>query len=251
MSMMDTPERLWRTQLTDEMMERVLKQVIAIMRDLERKAPWRDQLGPDDRLSNVILKILDWRRNWDPERGYLERFLLWAIAGDITHEIEHDSKFRRASLDDENLNQEDLEGETSESLADERDVKTEVTKELWWSKFIDQLREHVEDEPIDDRQQLAAVQGFKDSSLRRHVTSRPSHSFHSVEARDGSALKNTCALLHAKVGNLNGWTSRGGRHLLDDSNPRLESRAEDRKVADIDGTRSGGSCAVVAKSLNE
>lgn len=144
MSMMDTPERLWRTQfntqLTNDMMERVLKQAIALTRDLERKTPWRDQLGPDDRLNNVILKMLDGRRKWDPERVDLERFLLWAIAGDITHEIEHGSKFRHESLDDDDLNQDDLERETSESLADDRVVKAEVPKELWWSKFVDQMR---------------------------------------------------------------------------------------------------------------
>jgi hypothetical protein len=143
---MDSPERLWRTQfdrqLTDEVTERVLKQTIALIRRLERRTPWRDQLGPDDRLNSVILKMLDGRRKWDFERVDLERFLLWAIAGDLTHEIEHGKRFRHDSLDDDRLDQEELERETAESMADERVVKTEVPKEVWWSKFVDQMREH-------------------------------------------------------------------------------------------------------------
>ncbi|MBA3404143.1 MAG: hypothetical protein H0U13_05545, partial [Gemmatimonadaceae bacterium] len=52
--MTDSPEQLWRTQfdkqVTNEMMERVLKQTIALVRRVERKTPWRDQQSQDDRM---------------------------------------------------------------------------------------------------------------------------------------------------------------------------------------------------------
>ena len=55
-------------QLTQGVMERVLKQTIQLIAEVERKTPWRDQVGPDDRLHTAILKTLEGSRRWDPER---------------------------------------------------------------------------------------------------------------------------------------------------------------------------------------
>lgn len=141
---MDTPERLWRTQfdkqLTDEMMERVIKATEALVRKVQRRCRWRDQQTADDRLHTAIVKTLDGTLKWDPERVDLERFFVGAIRGDITHEIEHSDKFRHVSLDDESGNPDALESETSDALTDDRVVKNEVPKPAWWSEVMQALR---------------------------------------------------------------------------------------------------------------
>jgi hypothetical protein len=74
---------LWRTQfdkqVTNKIMERVLKQTIALVRRVERKTPWRDQQTEDDRLHTAIAKTLAGTLRWDPVRVDLERHLLGAI----------------------------------------------------------------------------------------------------------------------------------------------------------------------------
>ena len=142
----NSPEQLWRTQfdkqVTTKMMERVLKQTIALVRRVERKTPWRDQQSEDDRLHTAITKTLAGKLRWDPAQVDLERHLLGAIAGDISHEIEHAKKFRHTSLDEERMDAEDLERETSDALAGTRETKTEVPKRVWWSAAMDEFRKH-------------------------------------------------------------------------------------------------------------
>jgi hypothetical protein len=77
---------------------------------------------------------------WDPERVDLERFFVGAIRGDITHELERLGKFRHASLDDDTRNLDALESETSDALADDRVVKNEFPKIVWWSEVVGALR---------------------------------------------------------------------------------------------------------------
>jgi len=128
----DSPEQLWRTQfdeqITNDMMERVLKQTIALVRRVERKTPWRDLQSEDDRLHTAIAKTLAGTLRWDPTRVDLERHLLGAIAGDISHEIEHATNFRHRSLDEERTNAEDFARETSNALAGSREAKVEIPK---------------------------------------------------------------------------------------------------------------------------
>ncbi len=146
-AMTDSPEQLWRTQfdkqVTNGMMERVLKQTIALVRRVERKTPWRDQQTEDDRLHTAIAKTLAGTLRWDPVRVDLERHLLGAIAGDISHEIEHAKNFRHTSLD-ERTDAEDLEHETSNALAGARETKCEVPKRVWWSAAMHEFRKHAD-----------------------------------------------------------------------------------------------------------
>ena len=164
---MDSPERLWRTQfykqLNDEMMERVLKQTSLLVRQLERKTPWRDQLSPDDRLHEAIAKILEGTLRWDPTRVTLDRFLLGAISGDISHELEHAERFRHTSLDDEQQDLDDLERATSEAIEDGRATKREVPNRVWWSNVMIELRKHVGE----DRNALGILDAFDHSHYTR------------------------------------------------------------------------------------
>jgi hypothetical protein len=168
MSTMNTPERLWRTQfnkqLTDEMMERVLKQTIALVRKVERKTPWKDLQTADDRLHTAIVKTLDKTLVWDPDRVDLERFFLGAIAGDISHEIEHAERFPQTSLDDEKQNQDVLEAETSDALAGERVAKNEVPKAAWWSEVMSALRAVIDP---DDTGVLAILDAYEHGKYTR------------------------------------------------------------------------------------
>lgn len=145
-TMTDSPEQLWRTQfdkqVTDKMMERVLKQTIALVRRVERKTPWRDQQTADDRLHSAIAKVLAKKIAWDPTQLDLERILLGAIAGDISHEIEHAQKFRHTSLDIESPTAEALARETSEAIAGGRETKAEVPTKAWWSLAMAEFRKH-------------------------------------------------------------------------------------------------------------
>jgi hypothetical protein len=164
---LNSPERLWRTQfnhqLTNEVMERVLKQTMILVRKVERKTPWRDLMTADDRLHSAIVKTLERKVVWDPQRVDLERFLLGLIAGDISHELEHAARFRHASLDDETRNQELLEAATSEAMSAERVVKVDVPKHAWWSKVIAELRKHAHD----DRHVLAILDAYDRGRLTR------------------------------------------------------------------------------------
>src|SRR3954462_2725078 len=120
----DSPQQLWRTQfdkqLTDNLVERVLKQTSSLIRQVQRDTPWRDQLGPDDRLNNILMKLLDGKLNWDPDRVSLEGFLFWAISREITHEVRHAKDFPHVSIDDESRNQDRLDEEASEVLGAQR-----------------------------------------------------------------------------------------------------------------------------------
>lgn len=140
----DSPQQLWRTQfdkqLTDALVERILKQTTSLIRQVQRDTPWRDQLGPDDRLNNILMKLLDGKLTWDPERVNLEGFLLWSISREITHEVRHAKTFPHISVDDESRNQERLDEEASEVLAAQRESKREEPVEPCWSLFVREMR---------------------------------------------------------------------------------------------------------------
>jgi hypothetical protein len=142
----DSPQTLWRTQfdkqLTDSLAARVLNQAALLIRHVERDTPWRDQLGPDDRLNNILMKLLDGRLTWDPDRVNLEGFLLWAISREITHELRHAANFRHVSIDDEARNQERLDEDASEALAAQRESKREVPVEPCWSLFLREMKKY-------------------------------------------------------------------------------------------------------------
>lgn len=143
---MDSPQPLWRTQfdkqLTDNLVERLLKQATSLIRQVQRDTPWRDQLGPDDRLNNILMKLLDGRLTWDPDRVNLEGFLLWAISREINHEVRHATSFPHVSIDDETRNQEQLDEDASGALAAQRESKSEEPVEPCWSLFVREMRKH-------------------------------------------------------------------------------------------------------------
>ena len=163
----DSPEQLWRTQfdkqVTSHMMERLLKQTMALVRRIERRTPWRDQHTEDDRVHAAIVKTLAGTLRWDPMRVDLERHLLGAIAGDISHEIEHATNFRHTSLDEERTDAEDLEREASNALAGTREAKGEVPKRVWWSAAMDEFRKHADG----DAHVLAIVDAYDQEKLTR------------------------------------------------------------------------------------
>ncbi len=142
----DSPQQLWRTQfdkqLTDSLVERVLKQATLLIRQVQRDTPWRDQLGPDDRLNNILMKLLEGKLTWEPDRVNLEGFLLGSISREITHEVRHATKFPHVSVDDETRNQERLEEEASDALAAQRDSRSEDAAEPCWSLFVREMRTH-------------------------------------------------------------------------------------------------------------
>jgi hypothetical protein len=187
MPVLNSPERLWRTefdkQLTDDMMERVIKQSMVLARKVERRTPWRDRQTADDRLHGAIVKILDGTLKWQPERVDLERFLLGAVAGEISHEVEHAQRFLHVSLDDDARNQELLEAETSDAIAEERVVKNEVPMRAWWSDVIGAIRKHARG----DLYVLAILGGYDDGKLtRREVlacTGMTSKQYHAAYQR--------------------------------------------------------------------
>ena len=168
-AMTDSPEQLWRTQfdkqVTNKMMERVLKQTIALVRRVERKTPWRDQQTEDDRLHTAIAKTLAGTLRWDPTRVDLERHLIGAIAGDISHEIEHAVNFPHTSLDEERTDAEDLEREASNALAGTRETKHEVPKRVWWSAAMDEFRKHAGD----DAGVLAIIDAYDHEKFTRRA----------------------------------------------------------------------------------
>src|SRR5262245_15451332 len=133
---MDSPERLWRTQfdkqISAEVIERVVNRARLLVRKVEKRARWRDDKLPVERLNAALVKLLDGTLQWDPQRCDLERFLLMAISGEMSHDLERAAKFRHASLDDESVNQDDLELATSDAIASGRESKSEIAKEEWW-----------------------------------------------------------------------------------------------------------------------
>jgi hypothetical protein len=182
-----SPQQLWRTQfnrqLTDEMMERVLKQTIALVAKVQRRTPWRDPQTPDDRLHTAIVKTLDGTLKWDPTRVDLERHFLGAIAGEISHELEHAQKFRRVSLDDERDDSEELERDASDALSGQRESKQEVPKHVWWSAVMDEFRKHSNG----DAGVLAIVDAYGNDKLTRReiieFTGMSSRKYHAAYQR--------------------------------------------------------------------
>lgn len=133
-------------QLTQEVMERVVKQTIALIADVEKKTPWRDQLGPEDRLHTAIVKTLEGTRKWDPDRVDLGGHLFGVVRSDITHELEHRNKFKHVSWEGSKRSvREALREETELTLA--RD--TEMVPELRpaWELAMSALRDAANDEP--------------------------------------------------------------------------------------------------------
>jgi len=161
-----SPQQLWRTQfnkqLTDEMMERVLKQAIALIAKVQKRTPWRDLHGPDDRLHTVIVKTLEGTLRWDPSRCDLERHFLGGIAGEISHELERAVKFRSVPLD-ANRDVEPLKRSTSDALRDQRESKDEVPKEVWWTAVMDEFRKH----SSGDEAVLAILDAYAHDKLTR------------------------------------------------------------------------------------
>ena len=88
-------------QLTQSVMERVLKQSIQLIAEVERKTPWRDQVGPDDRLHTAILK----RHSKDRGAGIQDRVdlggqLFGIVSSDIDKELRRSVKAPHLSLED-------------------------------------------------------------------------------------------------------------------------------------------------------
>lgn len=179
----DSPERLWRTQfdkqISADVIERVVNQTKLLVRKIEKRARWRDDQLPVERLNIALAKLLDGRLRWDPQRCDLERFLLMAIAGEISHELERAAKFRHVSLDDENVNQDDLELATSDAIASGRDCKREVAKEAWWTAAMAEFRKHAHG----DQGVLAMLDAYD----RGAMTRREVMAFASMTARQYKA----------------------------------------------------------------
>jgi hypothetical protein len=140
----DSSQQLWRTQFDKQfdrkLVVQIIKQTTALIRNVEKQTPWRDQRGGDDRLNETILKLFDGRITWDPDRVNLEGFLLWAISRDIEHEIRDAKKRPHLSVDNEHLNQDQLEEEASERLELERTSKAEEPVGPCWSLFVAEMR---------------------------------------------------------------------------------------------------------------
>jgi len=164
---MDSPQQLWRTQfdkqISAEMIERVVNQTKLLVRKVEKRARWRDEQLPAERLNEVLLKLLDGRLKWDPERCDLERFLFMAIAGEISHDVERAVKRKHVSLDDESVNQDDLEHATSDAIASDRETKAEVPKDEWWTVALDEIRKHA----AGDKGVLAIVDAYAHGATTR------------------------------------------------------------------------------------
>jgi hypothetical protein len=163
----DSPQQLWRTQF-DKQFDRqivvqVIKQTTALIRNVQRQTPWRDLRGPDDRLNDAILKLLDGRITWEPDRVSLEAFLLWAISRDIEHEIRDAKKRPHVSVDNDYLNQDKLEEEASERLELERTSKAEEPVGPCWAMFVSEMRKHA----ASDAGVLAIVDAYAQHAVTR------------------------------------------------------------------------------------
>lgn len=143
MQVNDSPQQLWRTQFDKQfegkLVAQVLKQTAMLIGQIEKQTPWSDQRGPDDRLNEALLKLLDGRLTWEPERVQLDSFLLWAISREISHELRDAKKFPKLSVDDDGLKQDRLEEEASESIAEVRTSKAEEPVVPCWTLFLDEL----------------------------------------------------------------------------------------------------------------
>jgi hypothetical protein len=188
MSILDSPERLWRTQfdkqLDDEMMQRLIKQTTSLIARIEKKAKrWSDQLGPDDRINTAILKLLDGQLRWEPGNVDLCGFLYWAVAGDISHELEHQTKFKSRSFDDEDVDVDALEHDAADVLAEARVVKNEVPREAWWSTVMAEMRKHARG----DRGMLALLRAYENDHTTRKqliaLTGMSSRQYHAAFAK--------------------------------------------------------------------
>lgn len=162
----DSPQQLWRTQFDKQfdpkLVVQIMKQTTALIREVQRKTPWRDLRGADDRLNETILKLLDGRIVWDPDRVNLEGFLLWAISRDIAHEIRDAKKRPHISVDDDDRNQDRLEEEASECIELERTSKAEEPVAPCWSMFVSEMRKHAAGD--------AGVLAIVDAYAKRAVT---------------------------------------------------------------------------------
>lgn len=133
-------------QLTQEVMERVVKQTIALIADIEKKTPWRDQLGPEDRLHTAIVKTLEGTRKWEPERVDLGGHLFGAVRSDITAELEHRNNFRHLSWESgSKRDRAALREEAELTLA--RDTETVHHARPAWELAMSALRNVANDEP--------------------------------------------------------------------------------------------------------
>lgn len=129
-------------QLTQSVMERVLKQTIQLIAEVERKTPWRDQEGPDDRLHTAILKTLDGSRQWDPSRVDLGGQLFGIVRSDIEGELRHQVNAAHLSLeDDEHQDLEALQHETEDALARAAPESDEMPMAPVWTLAMKTLRE--------------------------------------------------------------------------------------------------------------
>ncbi len=164
-----TSPKQWRAQFdrqfTNATVERVLKQTIALIAEVEAVTPWRDQLGPDDRINAAVLKLLEGSRRWDPERVELAWFLIGVITSDVSHELERLTKHKQLSLDNDGLDLDGLEQETSEAIEDERSAKCEVPREVWWSQFMLSMRLLASD----DLRVLAILSAYEEGKCERRA----------------------------------------------------------------------------------
>jgi hypothetical protein len=128
-------------QLTQDLMERVLKQTIQLVKQVERHTPWRDLSTPDDRLHTAIVQTLDGTRAWDPERVNLGGHLFGIVSSDISHEVARSEKYDHCSLDDdEHQDLEALREETEDALARCAPTSDEVPTDSVWTLAIEALR---------------------------------------------------------------------------------------------------------------
>lgn len=158
------------TQLTQEVMERVIKQTIALIAQVERKTPWRDQLGPDDRLHAAILKTLDGTRRWDPDRVNLGGFLFGIVSSDISSELKHAGRFRHVSVQDDTQDLEALRDEVEDVLARTAPANDEVPASTPWSIAIDALRDLAGNE----RDVLALLYAYEQGAFEKREVMRVS-----------------------------------------------------------------------------
>jgi hypothetical protein len=185
--MVDTPERLWRTQfdnqMTEELAERLIKQTIALTRRIERGTRWRDGRGPEDRLHGAIEKTLARERVWNTDRVDLAGFLYGVISSELSIEVEHASEFPHASRDDQRINAEKIERETSDALDQMRASKEEIPKEHWWCAILAKLRQLVAEDDSASRILDAYEHGHVDRRDVLAFTKMSSRRYHGAYNR--------------------------------------------------------------------
>jgi hypothetical protein len=181
-SSQNTPKTMLRRtdfdkQLTQAVMERVLKQTLQLISLVERKTPWRDQLGADDRLHTAILKTLEGSRKWDPDRVDLGGHLFGVVSSTISHELRHGKRFEHVSLDDDDQDLEALRQETEDALAERADASTHVASE---------------DVPTEDAWTLAM-------RVLRHVARRELNVLALLDAYDQGAMDKRAVMCVTKL----------------------------------------------------